>query len=60
MKYMIILQDSNVLGTCFSDFQIWLHDGTISVAWINSQGKMLDVRRGQLVDGHFDAQEGGE
>jgi len=59
-KYMIILQDTNVIGTCFSDSKFWLHDGAISVGWITSQGKVQEIHRGTLVNGHFDLQDNGE
>jgi hypothetical protein len=48
MKYMIILQDSKVVGTCFGHLKFWLHDGAMSVGWITSQGKMQEIHCGQL------------
>jgi hypothetical protein len=56
MKYMIILQDSKVVGTCFGHLKFWLHDGPTSVGWIDRGGGMQEIHRGQLVNGHFDPQ----
>jgi hypothetical protein len=60
MKYMIILQDRRVIGTCFGDIKLLFHDGAISVGWINVQGKMQEIHCGQLVNGHFEPQDNGE
>ena len=57
MKYMIILQDSRVIGTCFGHIKFWLEDGAIRVGWIHSQGKVQETHCGQLVKGKFDPQD---
>jgi len=60
MTYLIIVQDSKVTATCFSDHKCWLHDGAVSVGWINSQGRMQEIHHGELVNGHFDPEDSGE
>ena len=55
MKYMVILKDRNVIGTCFGGLKFWARDGAMSIAWLDSQGNMKEMHRGQLVGGHFDA-----
>jgi hypothetical protein len=57
MKYMIILQDTRVIGTCFGHIKFWLEDGAIGVGWINSQGKVQEMHCGQLVKGKFDPRD---
>ena len=57
MTYLIIVQDSKVVGTCFNDFKCWLHDGAVSVGWINSQGRMQEIRHGELANGKFNPQD---
>ena len=57
MTYMIILQDSNVLGTCFGELKYWVHDGPMSIGSINSQGKIQEIVRGDLINGKFKERE---
>jgi hypothetical protein len=51
MTYVIILQGSKVTATCFSDHRCWLHDGAISIGWINSQGELQEMHHGELTNG---------
>ena len=60
MQYMIIIQDSKVVGTCFGHIRCAVRDGATSVGLMNSQGKMLEMHCGQLVNGHFDPEDSGE
>ena len=57
MTYLIIVQDSKVIATCFSDHKCWLHDGAVSVGWINSQGRMQEIHHGELANGKFNPQD---
>src|SRR5215470_12363017 len=55
MTYVIIIQGSKVTATCFSDHKCWLHDGAISIGWINSQSKMQEIHHGELTNGEIRA-----
>jgi hypothetical protein len=57
MTYLIFVQDSDVMGTCFGDLKFWMHDGAISISSIDSQGTIREMHRGELVNGHFEVQD---
>jgi hypothetical protein len=57
LTYVIILQGGKVTATCFSDHKCWLHDGAISIGWINSQGKIQEMHHGELVNGKITTQD---
>jgi hypothetical protein len=54
MRYMIVIQDSRIMGTCFGNLKLLFHDGDISVALIDSRGVMQEIHSGLLVNGRLD------
>jgi hypothetical protein len=57
MKYMILLQDSNVVGMCFGDLKYTLYDGDMSIAFIDHQGTIGEMHSGRLISGRFEKQD---
>jgi hypothetical protein len=57
MKYMILLQDSNVVGLCFGELKYALYDGDMSIAFIDHQGAIREMHSGRLLGGRFEKQD---
>jgi hypothetical protein len=54
MKYMIILQDGNVIGMCFGGLKYALYDGDMSIGVIDYQGAIREMHSGRLLNGRFE------
>ena len=57
MKYMILLQDSNVVSMCFGDLKYTLYDGDMSIAFIDHLGAIREMHSGRLISGRFQKQD---
>lgn len=57
MKYMVIIQDSNVIGMCFGEIKFAVYDGDMSIGIIDHQGRLREIHTGQLINGRFEKQE---
>lgn len=51
--YVIVLQDGNVLATCFDERAITLYDGAISIGAMSPKGELHGLHGGKLVNGEF-------
>jgi hypothetical protein len=53
LSYMIVIQNSQIMPDCFRLAKFPIHNGTISVWKISSEGKVIDLSEGTIINGKF-------